>query len=89
MEDCLNSSQVYLYPNPAGNELTVEISVKEDGITTLLITDLLGKTIKTEELNLQKGNNIFKISLEELASGMYFVTLAGNKTVSQKLVVSH
>ena len=49
VENCFNASQVYLYPNPARDEVTVEVSAYEDGISKLEITDLLGKIIRRSE----------------------------------------
>ena len=84
VEYCSKSfQQLALYPNHANDKLFIEISSPKDaGLAVLQITDLLGRTIRTEKLNIQKGNNIHKISVEEFSSGMYFFSLVKDEIIT-------
>lgn len=58
-----------VFPNPAGNEITVNLAdVVGQGYVTL--TDLSGRTISSRKVT---GNNAFTLSLHGLADGIYMV----------------
>ncbi|HRO74955.1 MAG TPA: T9SS type A sorting domain-containing protein [Crocinitomicaceae bacterium] len=58
-----------LFPNPISGNLTIPI----DGIKTVVITDLNGKTLKS------LTTNQYEISLSEFSAGEYLVTVFSNK----------
>lgn len=64
-----------LYPNPAGNELTLDFSAKTAGEGQLQVFDLMGKSVVTERINLLPGENRHSFSVEKLADGQYFLRL--------------
>lgn len=69
------------YPNPAATELFVEISTIVDVETTLTLTDLTGKVLKTTEVDLLTGQaNTIKMDLSGIPQGLYLLH-AGNQTV--------
>ena len=88
VEHCHASSTLTIHPNPAGNELFIEIPSSDAAIAALQITDLLGKIIKTEALSLLIGNNMHEISLEGFSSGMYFVSIVNGETITKKFIKS-
>jgi hypothetical protein len=72
-----------MYPNPAKTFIRIKIETFI-GVGNIVITDLLGKQIKTQPLNL--GTNI--VDITSYSKGVYLVsvvTSAGKNT--QKLVV--
>ncbi len=63
-----------VYPNPSNGELNIKLSGLEN-ISSLYITDILGKTIKTETFEANNGAIINKsYNLSSISKGMYFVT---------------
>ncbi len=78
----LKSSNFNLYPNPAKNQVNVDI--QQDN-TEIIFLDLLGKSVSKYELS--KGNNI--ISLKDMNSGLYFYKIISSKQTlfSGKIVV--
>ncbi len=80
-----------IYPNPAKDKITVEllssqIKISENSI--LLVTDVSGKVIHKEKLNLQ--NNVI-INTASFSNGMYFISLKTKDGVvaKSKFVVTH
>lgn len=82
--DVRELGNVYVYPNPVKNSVTVQI--EEDGIQSfyLDIIDLCGKTLYT---HIYSGSSAL-VNLERLKTGIYVIRLRTNagKAYSQKLI---
>ncbi len=97
-EDCIATDNLqndyidfnYLvYPNPSGGEVKVKLSGL-DNISTIYITDILDKLIKTETIHPDNGLEILKsYNLSSLSKGMYFVTFeqSGEEAITKKLIL--
>jgi subtilisin-like proprotein convertase family protein len=77
------STAMVLYPNPAKDQLTIAISGHQSEKARLIITNISGQTIKVIPA---VANSRLTISLNEFQNGMYFVTLIGDKTETQRFV---
>jgi hypothetical protein len=69
-----------LYPNPAGNEITIDISELLPILNKFInfrIIDLPGQTLIAGTIN----NKISRIDISNLSSGIYFVQLDGFKAL--------
>ncbi|MHB8258792.1 MAG: T9SS type A sorting domain-containing protein [Bacteroidia bacterium] len=77
-----NSHQVEVYPNPASTSLQVTLAGNMQS-TSLVITDMLGNTVKQVTLN----NNQVSINVADLAEGIYNLNLISNQGVVNKRVV--
>jgi len=75
-----------VYPNPATNEITIQLS-KDCNNCTLEISNALGQTLKSEKL-LSLDN---KINIAGFANGVYYVKVKSNNSAQhvQKIVVQH
>jgi hypothetical protein len=60
---------VNVYPNPAKQQLTVNVSGKMDGQGQVIITDIVGRTMNTIKLN----SNSTAIDVSALPAGTYMV----------------
>lgn len=60
-----------IYPNPAKELLNVKLETLNNEPTLVKITNLLGQNLLTETAT----SNEFKLSLNNLNSGVYFVTI--------------
>ncbi len=81
-----NIDQVLLYPNPFNKQLTINIYSPIETKSKLEVTDLTGKIIAVETLQVQAGNNNYSLSaIEKLSPGIYFISceLNGQKTVKK------
>jgi hypothetical protein len=78
-----------IYPNPANDIAIVSFTspVSENG--TLLITDMLGQTIRVVAVKAIEGNNFVQLNIADLSAGMYFVQVncGGISSVAKRLVV--
>jgi hypothetical protein len=76
------------YPNPFNPSTTINYSVKEKGLVTLKIFDVLGNEVKTL-LNEEKeaGKYSVKLDASQIASGVYFYTLQAGEFISTKKMV--
>lgn len=72
------------YPNPATDNVTV--SIEGEGVATLNITDVTGKTVISNTINLVGGES--DVNIASLESGIYIfnVTLENGKTAQFNVV---
>jgi len=73
------SLDISLFPNPAAKQVTLSInSDLPSQNADILITDLLGRTLKTlKNKAINQGENSYRLNIKNLANGTYFVTVAG------------
>lgn len=64
---------ISIYPNPAQSEINVELTYSNSENTTVNITDITGKVIKTMIVGTVNGTQTISISLDDLTNGIYFV----------------
>ena len=62
-----------IYPNPVSTTLNVAINAPGPQKVTVMITDLAGRTVQQQTMELQAGNNTATLSVATLQSGVYFV----------------
>lgn len=69
-------ASIVAYPNPAQNNLTVEVSTSSFiGETVLSVTDVSGKLIIQKEINLEEGQTMIPLNTTDLSTGSYIITL--------------
>jgi len=79
-----------IYPNPAKDRIGVAFTSMDDGMTSVSITDLSGRTViaMDESVNLIAGKYELFIDVSSLDKGLYFLTLKTGHTIStQKFIV--
>ena len=75
---------VQIYPNPATNQLTIDLSELDAGIDLVLIKDITGKTILQTEYTASK---VIQMDVSQLSEGMYHVVLqSGNFQTTRRFV---
>ncbi|THU32515.1 T9SS type A sorting domain-containing protein [Niastella caeni] len=69
-----------MYPNPAHESVSVYVQGNFNGKTTITLTDMWGKTIATQQKDMQQnGAFTTTLPLHQLPKGIYFVTVFANK----------
>lgn len=91
IEETMNASVQYAFPNPVTEEFAVYNSnLKPDQKVRLKITDVLGKTVFENSVTADR-NQLIRCNLKtaSLVSGVYFYSLqsGSEKTLPQKLLV--
>jgi uncharacterized repeat protein (TIGR01451 family) len=81
----VGTSTFAMYPNPAGDHVTVSLNGASDTISGIAVYDMIGKKVLVRSA----GSNVETFDVSTLGSGMYFVevmTSAQVRTI-QKLVI--
>ena len=76
-------------PNPASNNTSFDIELKEKMIVSVKLLDLLGQTVmELPATEYQSGSSKISLEIDNLSPGLYFLsTQAGQETLSRKLIV--
>jgi hypothetical protein len=77
VEELVYLKEVQLYPNPTQETMTLILSSKEDIQVRYTIMDYLGKEIRNGNILSEKS----EISLRDLPSGNYFISLKSKKEI--------
>lgn len=78
-----------VYPNPAGDQLTVCYELYHAGTIALEIRNILGEVVKTQVMpNAQRGTHVFDVNTGGLKNGAYVIrVIDGAQERSQKLII--
>lgn len=87
-ENTLVADDVMVFPNPAQDNASIRYTLTEESNVSILVRDLSGKVVfATETGVVGAGTYTSTIDLNEVAQGMYTVTLNANGAqVTQKLM---
>jgi hypothetical protein len=80
----INEPIIGVYPNPisSSNEINVDLGgILSIGKTTFFVYDSYGREVQIISSS-SIGNNLYKIQLEELSSGMYHINVLNDKNKS-------
>ena len=64
-----------LYPNPATEQINIEINSNGSRTVDMMITDIFGKTIQSQTINVSSGSTVHNLDVTSLAKGSYFIIL--------------
>ncbi len=79
-----------MYPNPASDEITVEVPLEADAAVAVTILDPAGKAAIQQHRALTKGDNRITLDVSRLPNGVYFVQVRnGEQSYTRKLVVNN
>ncbi|MBK6641803.1 MAG: T9SS type A sorting domain-containing protein [Bacteroidetes bacterium] len=79
-----------LYPNPvlSGNQVNLSIPSDEETVATVMVTNMIGQTIMTEQLFLDEDANQISLGVDRIKPGYYFVTIInGDGKLTRPLVI--
>jgi len=77
-----------VYPNPAGNNLTVSFTAMQAGHMAITLYSISGKKVKTVDYGmLSPSTQKLMVPLKGIAPGVYFLRMqVGNKVLTKKVV---
>jgi ASPIC/UnbV protein/type IX secretion system substrate protein/VCBS repeat protein len=67
------SQEVQLFPNPTDGEISLTLDFNQNTEVNLVITDLAGKTVYTQNIGTVNGQQTQELNLNHLAKGIYLV----------------
>ena len=81
---------ITLYPNPSAGHIDYTVLSSEEGITFVALTDLLGRKIAGETMQIRSGSNKLSLDVSGYAPGYYLIrvsTEAGQHQAQKQFVV--
>jgi hypothetical protein len=75
-------STVSIYPNPTTDILNIDLYAVKDQNTTVKLLDMSGRVIKQIQAKSAVGMNNIKLSMDEIASGVYTIQVYENNMLS-------
>jgi hypothetical protein len=83
-----NSSNINIFPNPAKNNATLALDVKENSNLSVEIYNIVGALVKTVNSNVNIGSNRINLDFTNLNSGIYMANIkVGNVTSTKKIII--
>jgi len=77
-----------LFPNPAGEEVYLDVDVTAEAPVQVTVMDMTGKAMLRQSFNLAKEENRITLDVKQLPAGVYMIRVENGKTVgTQKLSV--
>jgi PKD repeat protein len=83
-ENSLNASNISVYPNPAKDQLNIEIPSNFSDNYTVTLTNILGKAILTDKVSNKEKINI---TFANIAKGVYFLTVESKGQKANKKII--
>lgn len=76
-------TRLKVYPNPANEMLNVEVSLLNDKEATIVIENMLGQVVYSQQPNKQLN----QLNISTFVSGVYFVKLSAGKGVAVEKII--
>ena len=78
---------VMVYPNPANEIVTVDLSSIQEKLTDIQLVDITGRVLRSERI--LENVNVYNMSLAGLAQGTYTVVCKGNNVTSTTRLIKN
>lgn len=83
-------SFVSISPNPAVENIAIQLNINENTNTFIKILDINGKVVAMQDFGKLEGNQNLSFNTAEFANGMYVAQIyLGNQLLQRKFVVAH
>ena len=76
-----------VFPNPTEEMINLKINSLNSGSVNMRISDVAGKMIRNEKLDLNQGENIKQIDISNLNNGLYLIFLSNESNVIRKSII--
>lgn len=70
-----NAAVLSVYPNPNSGQFAVSYTATKASTVTLKVVDMTGKVVFTADRNVNLGENVLEINIDEAAAGIYMLQL--------------
>ncbi len=88
-ENSILDESVMVYPNPSTDKINLNFSLSEDSDVNIYVFDMTGSIVKSTSYGFaSKANHNATISVNDMTSGLYFVSIqANNSIITRKIQV--
>ena len=76
-----------VYPNPFGDNLTIDISLDKKSDLLIEVMDILGRQVFQSKAENTEGSFQLPISLKQVPSGNYFLKISDGQTIIEQKIV--
>jgi hypothetical protein len=76
-----------VFPNPAGYDANLAFSSPVNGTSVITVVNQLGSVVVRKTIAVNEGDNIKKLDVRALASGMYYIKLQNGDAVQTAKIV--
>jgi Secretion system C-terminal sorting domain len=76
-------------PVPTSEGVNVDFSTGKTNKVSVIVTDIVGKVVKTETFTTTEGANSIRLNLSNLAQGTYIMTLNDGETMATQRLVKN
>ncbi len=84
-----DNNGIHIFPNPASTEVNVSFDYNMNSTTTIEITDVAGRLVKTQSLENALQGETLNFNVSELNAGSYFISVKNEKnTLVSKLTLT-
>lgn len=68
-----------VYPNPAVNELNMNVSAIAEGTLTIKVSDVIGREVSVSEISVSEGVNNIQLNTSAYNEGIYLLQISNGK----------
>ncbi len=85
-EELTETERVVIFPNPASNELNIDLTLDTPSDISFSLMDVSGRTVLTDAVNGVQSSATHSIDVSQVQSGMYLLQVkAGNKLIVRNI----
>jgi len=85
IEELSGISAVTLFPNPASDNVNLELNMRDNSTITVSIVDNSGKVVYLEDKEVFEGQNVHSLNTASLSAGYYNVVLSTENGVAKTI----
>ncbi len=86
--ESIKHNSLFVYPNPVKDHLFITYSSEDRHVANFYISDLQGRIIQTQAIEINYGENSIDISVDPaLRNGMYVISVLGDGIVENQMFV--
>ena len=79
--------KIQLSPNPTPSTIAVSLDSKIAKTVKIQVTDIMGRTVLSENWAINVGQNLRSLDLQSFAKGVYMVQIVENQNVVSKKIL--
>ncbi|HEV8271777.1 MAG TPA: zinc-dependent metalloprotease family protein [Chitinophagaceae bacterium] len=83
-----SENKLTIFPNPSGFDANLAFNSKVNGTSVVTVINQLGSVVLKRTFAINEGENVRKLDVSSLASGMYYIKIQnGNEIQTAKIVI--